>query len=107
MSSGKKRKVVDLEADSDDGSSYKSQMAPDKHLFKPLHLITCWMEPKTTTRRVTVVVLLPTGIGSGDFSVRITEDGKCLEVCVVWPDSLINIETLHRKWLTSTGDEKL
>lgn len=67
--------------------------------FKPWYLMSTWTEPGTTTKRITVAIVLPSGVGKGDFSVRATEDGKWVELTVVWPNPLIDLDTLHRKWL--------
>lgn len=67
--------------------------------FKPLHLISVWKEPHTMTKRITVAILLPSGVEAGEFAVRVMEGGKSLELSVVWPLPLMEPKTMHKKWL--------
>ena len=67
--------------------------------FQPLNLISVWDEPGTMTKRVTIAILLPCGIKTGSFSVRIVEDGHCLELALRWPQCLVDVNLLHKKWL--------
>lgn len=62
-------------------------------------MISQWQEPGTTAQRVTVAVVLPSGATSGDFKVRVIEDGDMLEVTVNWPRPLVDISYMHKKWL--------
>lgn len=77
--------------------------------FKPLYLISVWNEPTTTTNCVTLAIVLPSGTGCGNFSCRVVDGGEYVELTVGWPSPLINIETMHRKWLQvdSQDDFKL
>lgn len=76
-------------------------------VFQPLHALSEWTEPGTTTKCVTVAVVLPSGIEPGKFSVRVMEGGTELHVTVVWPNPLADVHTMHRKWLHSDGPDKL
>lgn len=67
--------------------------------FRPLTLISEWVEPKSLTRRLTICVNLPSGIEVSGFSVRVVEGGEFLEVTVVWPKPFLDVEVLHRKWI--------
>lgn len=60
--------------------------------FQPLLILSDWVEPGTTTKRLTVAVLLPSGVTSGMFSVRIADDGNSSEITVTWPDSLVDLK---------------
>lgn len=75
--------------------------------FQPLHLISEWVEPGTTTRRLTVAILLPSGVAIGQFSTRVSDDGNTLFLVIMWPDPLVNLKHLHRKWLTAKGPDKI
>lgn len=107
VSASKKRRFIDLEVESDGASSFESEQSTSKRSFNPLYLISQWLAPKKTTRCIFLAVLLTTDIGCEDFSVRIIEDGKHMELFVVWPENVINIELLHRKWLQAEGEQKL
>ena len=39
--------------------------------FKPLNLLGIWEEPGNKTKRVTAVILLPSGINQRDFSASV------------------------------------
>lgn len=59
--------------------------------FVPLHLLSNWIEPESTTRRLTVALLLPSDFTPGKFLVRVSEDGLFLELTVFWPKLLIDL----------------
>lgn len=75
--------------------------------FVPLHLLFDWIELGTTTRRHTVALLLPSGVVTGMFSVRVSEDGLFLELTVSWPGPFIDLKHLHRKWLASKENDRI
>ena len=72
----------------------------DKY-FKPLYLVAEWQEQGTLTKRVTVVINLPSGVVVGDLIISVPEGGLFLEFSVRWPQQLVNLELLHMKWLRS------
>lgn len=76
-------------------------------LFCPLYLVSEWAEPGTTNKRLTVAINLPSGVGPGHFSVRVAEGGRHLELTVEWPEPMVNLENLHKKWLNSTSDDRI
>lgn len=67
--------------------------------FKPLYVLSVWTEPRTTTKCITLAIVLPSGVGSGKFSCRVVDGGEYVELTVMWPNPLIDIETMHRKWI--------
>ena len=74
-----------------------------ENLFiKPLSYIGIWEEPNTKTKRVTVVITLPPGVRKQDFAISVSKGGKQLELTVTWPDPMVNVELLHRKWLPNS-----
>lgn len=77
--------------------------SPSKH-FYPLALVSEWEEAITTCPMLTLAIVLPSGIGAGDFMVRIIEDGDVLELTVKWPKPLVDIEFMHLKWLKTDDD---
>lgn len=40
-------------------------------VFTPLFLRSQWVEPGSTTKMVTVAMVLPTGVGKGQFDVKV------------------------------------
>lgn len=86
-------------------ASLKENVLPTS--FHPLHLISTWTEPDSTNQCVTVAVVLPSGVGSGGFSVRVLENGRELELVVRMPKQLQDMKLLHRKWLRSTRYDRM
>lgn len=66
-------------------------------LFCILHDVTCWKEPGTTTRRITVAIILPTGIEPGIVSTEVLDGGRILELNVDWLQYLTNVDMVHKK----------
>lgn len=67
--------------------------------FKPLNIVGVWEEPGTKTKRISVVIVLPSGVNKHDFSLSVPDSGRMLELRVTWPDPLVNLRELHQKWL--------
>lgn len=88
---------------SDDGPRRSNTVTPSTPPFCPLNIHSVWNEPGTTTRMITVAIILPSGIGPGDFSLRVVEGGRELELTVQWPNPLTDLDTMHKKWLLSNG----
>ena len=84
-----------------------SESLSGPRLFRPLYLLSEWSGPETTTKIITVAIVLPTGIETGNFSIRIVEDGKCLLLVVQWPDPLIDLRMMHKKWLSHTNGSEM
>ncbi len=72
--------------------------------FKPLYIMSKWKDILAKDARVSVAILLPTGIGEhvGDIKVQV-DDEEYLAVGVAWPSSLTEPKILTKKWLV--GDE--
>lgn len=85
--------------------------APDNADFvanaQPLHIVSSWIEPGTTTRRMTVATFLPSGVSIGQFSVQVANDGCALKFKMIWPGALVNLVYLHLKWLQSNKDDAI
>lgn len=75
--------------------------------FKPIYFLSNWFEQVTTTKCFTFIILLPSGIPAGQFSVRQSEDEFALLLTVTWPEPLINLEKLHRKWFTPNSLDRI
>lgn len=74
------------------------------NMYNPLHVVSIWTEPSITTKCVLVVLLLPSGVGAGDYSTRVREGERELEVHVKWTLPFCNIEMLCCKWQRSEED---
>lgn len=73
-------------------------------VFTPLSLQSQWVEPGSTTRMVTVAMVLPTGVGKGQFDVKVLDGGREVELKVMLPEPLSNLRMLHRKWVETAKD---
>lgn len=93
-------RLEDVECDDDsvDGGA-GVELTSGSLNFKPLYLLSRWVEPGTMTNRVTAAILLPSGVGSEDFFVRVVDGGEYLELTVVWPPALIDLTVMNKKWL--------
>lgn len=76
-------------------------------LFSPLHLISEWTEPGTTRRCISLAIVLPSGVGTGQFSTRVVEGGRELHVTVRLPRPLLDLAFLHKKWLKEGAKERM
>lgn len=65
------------------------------------------MEPGTTTKCLTVVILLPSCVSYGNFSVLVSEDGCASKLVITWPEPLYNFKIFHRRWLLSKEKDKI
>jgi len=63
----------------------------------PLYMLYVWQEPGTTAKRISVAIILPSGVDSGGFQVRVIEDGDVLQLTVDWPRPLVDISFMHKK----------
>lgn len=107
--STRKRRISDTSPDteSDSDTTLTGSALQGDHLsFKPLHLVSTWVEPLTTTKRLSLAIVLPSGIGPGQLSVRVAEGGQWVELTVAWPDQLVKPEVMHKKWLDPTSTER-
>lgn len=74
---------------------------------QPLHIFSDLVEPETTTKRLTVAILLLSDVLSGEFFLHAAEDGCGLDVTMSWPEPLINLKVLNRIWLQSDRFDRI
>ena len=48
---------------------------------------------------VTIPIIPPSGVGKGNWNVKVESKGFALELSVLWRDRLLHMDILHRKWL--------
>ena len=75
--------------------------------FTPLHLVSVWVEPVTMIDRITISVVLPSGVDPKAVTSKIVNDGRILKISMRWPEALANIQRMHKKWLSAVGEEKM
>ena len=83
----------------------KVLLAPET-CFEPLTLVGEWEEPVTKTKRITVVLDLPSGVNKNDFTLRVLQGGMILELSATWPSPMLDLELLHQKWLTKPNNDQ-
>lgn len=67
------------------------------HDMQSNYIFSEGFEPGATTRKLTAAILLLSGVSSGQFSVRVSEDEYALDYSVTWPNPLVDLAHLHRK----------
>lgn len=75
--------------------------------FSPPQIISDLVEAKARARRLSVATLLLSGVSPEQFSIRVSEDGQVLQVTITWPNSLVDSNLLHRKWLQSKESDHI
>ncbi len=90
----KKRKFLTDDSDSDD-DDFEDSAPTDfgfstrgDHSYMPLYLIAEWNEPISMTKRISMAIVLSSGVEPGNFSVRVGEGGQYVELTVAWPPVL-------------------
>ena len=63
--------------------------------------------PNTTTRRLSLAINLPSGVGPGGLSRHVVDGGEYYELQGYWPLELIEVKPLHRKWLNADREGHL
>ena len=61
------------------------------------------MERSTPTKRLFVAILLPSDVGSGDFTITVMDGGHFLQLTVGWPKPLVDVLVMHR-WKLSNPE---
>ena len=72
-------------------------MQNEQNNFKPIYIIGEW-EDQREEQRVTVAILKPSGSfeTTRDHDLRVSDDGLSLELSVTWPQSMTDLNFLHR-----------
>ena len=60
--------------------------------LKPFYLLSKWAEPGTKTKRISVAVVLPSGVPKCSFYAHVADRGPFLEITVTWPAPLIDVD---------------
>lgn len=66
-------------------------------------MVSACKNPGSSINCISVAVCLPLGVGRGDFSFWVVDDGAFLEVYVMWLAAVTNVLLLQGKWLTHNG----
>lgn len=70
-------------------------------------MMSQWVEPLTTTSRLNVAILLPSGTTESSFKVSVHPHGRVLQISVNLPKPLLQMSLLHRLFLKDPSTFKL
>lgn len=62
--------------------------------WMPINTIFEWTD-SLIRERITILVVMPTGVGKSQYTVGVTSGGTKLEIRVQWPDMLCDVMKLH------------
>lgn len=82
------------------------ELFPLSNVFLSLDLISEWDEAIITCQMLTVAIVLPFGISTGDFRVRVFEDGDVLEFSVTCFRTLVDTELMNLNGLNAMLRER-
>lgn len=82
------------------------ELVPLSKSFLLLNLISECDEAIKTCQILTVAIVLPSTVATGDFTVRVIEDGDVLEFTVTWLKMFVDIEPMNLKWLKCDASGK-
>jgi len=94
-------------SDANNNTEHGAELIVKDSVFKPLYLIGEWEEPGTKTKRLTVAIVLPSGVNKSDFTIQVLDAGLLLQLTVKWPVPLVDLELLHQKWLRPVDKESV
>lgn len=66
--------------------------------FDPLHVVSTWRDA-ALAQRLSVAVLLPSGVDADMCTVRVCDSGRRLELVVQWPMLMCEPDLLHTSWV--------
>lgn len=74
----------------------------DPKIIKLPYIISDWKEPRTQIPRLSVAILIPSGVSPSDISCRILEGGEVLLISSIIPEEMVKMEKLHKLWINHT-----
>lgn len=98
-----KSEMSDGESDSDFAdvaNNFGRELFVGPMQFRPIYLLGTWKDPDDhNSERVSVAILLPSGVTKDDVTLNVVDNGHYLEIGVIWPSFLSDHRALHKKWL--------
>lgn len=67
--------------------------------FCPFYLTSLRKEPSTRIQRVSVAVMLLSGVQKGQFAYFVADVGGAIELLFKWLKPLVDLEILHKTFL--------
>ena len=65
-------------------------------------MLSSWAEQSTLTRRLSVAIIVPAGVGSGDFTIAVVGGRQLLQLAGRWPQPLVDVLAMHLRKLTDS-----
>lgn len=83
----------------EEGSGYASndEFDEEPNGWMPMHKVFQWLDAQFRDR-VTVVVLMPSGVNRSGYHVEVGGGGRKLELTVQWPEMMVDSEKLHEPY---------
>lgn len=98
----RKRRNADVVHSSEDGGKSFSDLGVElihgRNTFVPLYLISEYKDRETGKICAAVAVRMPSGISENGLVVEVTDEGQVLEISLIWPKALTDVDLLHKKW---------
>ncbi len=88
----------------DDGDG--GELLLNKMDFMPLHVCASWTCAKTLASKLSVSILLPSGVSPEDLNVTVAEGGEHLYVEACWPEALQNPRVMHEMWIQDSDPRR-
>lgn len=70
-----------------------------ENTLAPLYLMSSCQKPGTNTKRISFLIILPSGVRSWSFRFRVIDEGDVLELVAEWASPLVDIHMVHQKLL--------
>ncbi len=70
--------------------------------FTPISKLSWWSNFRKSDEKldwVNIAVFLPAGVAYTNVSYGVAGEGSMFELCVDWPNEIIGIDLMHRRWL--------
>lgn len=77
------------------------------HNLQLTHMVSDWLEPRTTSKRLTKATLLPPSVMCGQLCVCAADEECALEVVMTWPCLIVSLQIFYRKWLQSDNSDQI
>lgn len=75
--------------------------------FKPLVNMSVWKDPRTKDSRISLAVLLESGVGESPGDLKVCVDGQYLRITVKWPSVLMDVLKLNAVFLQGDGVDRI
>ena len=76
--------------------------------FHPIYTVSVWKDPTSKDQRVSMAILLPTGIGENPGDLKLfVEDDEIFKITIRWPSAMVSVPQLMQRWLSSQEEPEM